>query len=217
MAKQADSRGWLGYLTALFFLSLSLLAVKEMRLGTASFAVQDPMEAAVHSLTFPDRKQRLRDSYTGIVGLDFGLRYLVSAFLPGVAGWDKGFQIQQIYFLISVFTIISIWSVEAGRKRNSIALTSLYVLIFSPVPLPRILLNRIHIQDFHMGTFLSNCWRGYYHTSLLSSIHERICPTRLLVPSVAAGTSPIRKSAPTFATHRLPATNNLDVSAVFRS
>ena len=129
--KQAYSRGWLGYPVALFFLSLSLLAVKEMRLSTASFAVQEPMEAAVTSLSFPDRKQRLRESYTGIVGLDFGLRYLVLAFLPGVAGWDKGFQIQQIYFLVSFFTILSIWSVEAGRRRNSIALTSLYVPIFS--------------------------------------------------------------------------------------
>lgn len=143
MAKISYSRGWSGRLAALFFLSLSLLAAKEMRLSGAASAVSGPMEAVVTSLNFPDNEYRLRENYTGIAPLDFGLRFLVAAFLPGVAGWDKGFQIQQIYFLVSFFTIIAIWSVEAGRKRNSLALTSLYVLAFSPIPLPNILLKRV--------------------------------------------------------------------------
>lgn len=111
-------RGLLGPrpLTALFLLSLSVLALKEMRLGTAAFATHAPIEAVVNSLQFPDNGHRLNSRFTGISSIDFGLRYLVAAFLPGVAGWDKGFQLQQIYFLISFFTIISIWSVEAGRK-----------------------------------------------------------------------------------------------------
>jgi len=130
MAKKSYSRGWPGHFAALFFLSLSILAAKEMRLGEVASAVSEPMEAVVNSLTFPDNKYRLRENYTGIAPLDFGLRFLVAAFLPGVAGWDKGFQIQQIYFLVSFFSIIAIWSVEAGRKRNTRALTSLYASSF---------------------------------------------------------------------------------------
>ena len=130
MAKKSYSRGWPGRFAALFFLSLSILAAKEMRLGEVASALSEPMEAVVNSLTFPDNKYHLRENYTGIAPLDFGLRFLVAAFLPGVAGWDKGFQIQQIYFLVSFFSIIAIWSVEAGRKRNARALTSLYASSF---------------------------------------------------------------------------------------
>lgn len=115
MDNRTYSRGWTGRFVALFFLSLSALAAKEMRLGQVSAAITKPMEVVVNSLNFPDNKGRLRESYTGIAQLDFGLRFLVAAFLPGVAGWDKNFQIQQIYFLVSFFSIISIWSVEAGR------------------------------------------------------------------------------------------------------
>ena len=124
MTTKPLSRGWPGRFAALFFLSLSMLALKEMRLGKTASAVSEPMETVVKTLTFPDNKHRLRETYTGIGPLDFGLRFLVAAFLPGVAGWDKGFQIQQIYFFASFFPIIAILSVEAGRKRNALALTS---------------------------------------------------------------------------------------------
>jgi len=131
MPQKSYSRGWPGRFAALYFLSLSILAAKDMRLSEVALAVSEPMEAVVNSLTFPDNKYRLQEYYTGIAPLDFGLRFLVAAFLPGVAGWDKGFQIQQIYFLVSFFSIIAIWSVEAGRKRNALALTSLYASSFS--------------------------------------------------------------------------------------
>jgi hypothetical protein len=133
MSPTPNSRGWPGLVATVSFLSLSLLALKEMRLSPAAAAVSDPLEAAVRSLTIPHTKHRLRDKYTGIRPLDFGLRFLVTAFLPGVAGWDRGFQAQQIYFLVSFFPIIAIWSVEAGRERSSGKLTSLYD--FAPVPL----------------------------------------------------------------------------------
>jgi hypothetical protein len=126
MASTAQSRGLPGLFAALFFITLSILALKEMRLSTTASAVSAPMEAAVNSLAFPDTKYSLREKYTGIEPLDLGLRYLVAAFLPGVAGWDKEFQIQQIYFLVSFFPIIAIQSAEAGRKRSGGSWTSLY-------------------------------------------------------------------------------------------
>ena len=128
MASTTQSRGPTGLFAALLFIVLSVLALKEMRLSRTASSVSAPMEAVVNSLAFPQTKQRLREKYTSIEPFDIGLRYLVTAFLPGVAGWDKEFQIQQIYFLVSFFAIIAIMSVEAGRKRNAGSLTSLYVI-----------------------------------------------------------------------------------------
>ena len=125
MAENSYSRGWPGRITALFIFSLSILAAWEMRLGSTASVSSELMENVINSSTFPDNGFRLRERYTGIQSLDTGLRVLVAAFLPGVAGWDRGVQIQQIYFLVSFFPIISIWSVEAGRKRNARALTRL--------------------------------------------------------------------------------------------
>jgi hypothetical protein len=98
-----------------------------MRLSEATAAIGERMEAVVTSSIFSDNGFQLQESYTGIAPLDAGLRVLVSAFLPGVAGWDKGFQIQQFYFLVSFFAIISIWSVEAGRGGRGRSWTRLYV------------------------------------------------------------------------------------------
>lgn len=128
MAESTYSRGWPGRFAALFFLGLSALAVKEMRLSTAAAATADPIQAVVNTRKFANGLP-LRESFTAFAPLDIGISYLVAAFLPGVAGWDQAFRLQQIYFLFSFFPIISIWSVEAGRKRNFRALTSLYVLI----------------------------------------------------------------------------------------
>lgn len=119
-------RGWPRHLFTLLFLSLSLLALREMRLSPAAFAVSLPLETAVTTLTFPGHPESpLRESYTGIPAFDLGLRFLVTAFLPGTAGWDPEFKIQQIYFLVSFFSVIAIWSVEAGRERSRGRLMSL--------------------------------------------------------------------------------------------
>jgi hypothetical protein len=125
MPKTLYSRGLPGLFASVILLILSGVALKEIRLGTASHETNKPMEAVVNSLQFADNKHRLRTDYTGIASVDFGLRYLVAAFLPGAAGWDRGFQIQQIYFLVSFFSIVALWSVEAGRRRNAWAWTSL--------------------------------------------------------------------------------------------
>lgn len=126
MAQNSISRGWTGRFVAVFFLSMSILATWGMRLSNPALVASQGMERVINSHVFPDNNFPLREHYTGIQPLDTGLRVLVAAFLPGVAGWDKGCQMQQIYFLVSVFPIIAVWSAEAGRKRNAWALTSLY-------------------------------------------------------------------------------------------
>lgn len=121
MVQETSSRGWPRRFGGLFFASLSILAAKEMWVGEAASQVSKPLEDIFNSRFFPDTKYALRDRYTG-TPLDMVLSYLVAVFLPGTAGWDKGSQIQQIYFLISFFSIIGTWSVEAGRRRNTWAL-----------------------------------------------------------------------------------------------
>lgn len=88
-------------------------------MGETSMGLSKPLEEVVNTLVFPGSDVRLRTVYTGISTIDYGLRFLVAAFLPGAAGWDKNSQIQQIYFLLSFFPIIALWSVEAGRTRNA--------------------------------------------------------------------------------------------------
>jgi hypothetical protein len=121
------SRGWIGYLAGGFFIGMSIWAVFEMRLSKASASVDLPMKMTTNTLQFPYGQQRLRNVYTGFGPLDYGLSFLVTAFLPAVAGWDKGLQIQQIYFLFSVFPIFSFFSVESVRKSNIGSIVSLYV------------------------------------------------------------------------------------------
>ena len=60
----------------------------------------------------------IKTTYTGIAGVDYFLRFLVLAFISGPAGWDEGIRLQQIYFLLSFFSVISIWNLEACRERN---------------------------------------------------------------------------------------------------
>jgi len=126
MAQNASSRGWVGTFTAFLFISMSILAAKEMRLSKESLSVGEPMAAAASTLSFPDNGRPLRASYTGIEPADAGLRFLVIAFLPAAAGWDKGSQIQQIYFLVSFFSVVSLWSIESTRNNNARGLTRLY-------------------------------------------------------------------------------------------
>ena len=138
MAQSLHSRGLVTPVALLILLPLSVLALYEMRLGPASEAVSASMESVVTKGVIPERNFHLKSSFTGIVPVDTGLRVLVGAFLPGVAGWDRGLQVQQLYLLLSFFSIVTVWSIDAVRVRNwskdCTALVSLYDL---RPPLPR--------------------------------------------------------------------------------
>ncbi|KAH9210150.1 hypothetical protein DL95DRAFT_393691 [Leptodontidium sp. 2 PMI_412] len=136
MAEKHLIRGWKGHAATAFFISLSLIAVKEMRLSDVAFRVGEPMTSVTTTLKFQDNDQTLRTNYTGIASLDYGLSFLVAAFLPGAAGWDTNSQVQQIYFLVSLFSIISVLSVEAGRKGNAssfVTWTSIWALFYQTI------------------------------------------------------------------------------------
>lgn len=65
--------------------------------------------------------------YTGLKALDEGLSFLVTAFLPGSAGWNETYYWQQVHFLTQITTLIAIMNVEACRVRNQGSWLKLYV------------------------------------------------------------------------------------------
>jgi len=113
-----------GKVAAATFIALSLLATYEMRITPSAPGWGEKLVDIVGTKGFSERPELLlRSRYTGIASVDYGLQFLVAAFLPGAAGFVKDFQVLQAYFLVSFFSIISIYSVEAGRRGNRRAWT----------------------------------------------------------------------------------------------
>lgn len=102
------------------FVLLAALAVREMRIGPVCSKVGEMFEPAVSANYIQAYDNiKLRKRYTGIEPVDYGLRFLVVAFLPGATGVpDPGQKLQQAYFLLSFFPVVAIMSVEAGRRVN---------------------------------------------------------------------------------------------------
>lgn len=119
----ARSQTWLHYLTTLVFVVLAVVAAFEMRIREPVSGFNAAMEDALKSGAYEGRPVLTR--YTGVSGIDLFLQVLVTAFLPGTIGLDKGFQIMQAYFLVAFFPVISILCVESARKGNRWSLISL--------------------------------------------------------------------------------------------
>jgi hypothetical protein len=111
---------------SLIYLSLSLAAVYYMRIlpslpsFTTSSPLSDQIETIITSRRFPPPHQhiRLETEYTGISSVDKGLVYLVVAFTPAVMGFDRGFWVLLVHFLISFAAVVGVWGVEARRRGN---------------------------------------------------------------------------------------------------
>lgn len=73
----------------------------------------DTVAAGVHPNGTP-----IKIDYTGLKVLDEGLSFLVTAFLPGSAGWNEVFYWQQFHFLLQITGLVAIMNVEACRERN---------------------------------------------------------------------------------------------------
>lgn len=121
-------RGAQGWLFAIAYLTCSVLAFTQIRYAAVQSGLSEDMAIVTATRRFIDRDIPLRSSYTNIESIDVGIGTLVAAFMAGPAGWDKGFQLQMFYFLVSFFSVIAVWSVESVRKGHRGALISLYVL-----------------------------------------------------------------------------------------
>jgi len=123
-AKALPGRG--GFAVVLLtsiFIVLSGLGALLIRVSTLRSGVSDDLAQIVSTRRFIDRDIALRADYTGIGLIDQGLGTLIAAFMAGPAGWDVGFQVQMAYFLVSWYSVLSIWSIESLRKRNEMSYT----------------------------------------------------------------------------------------------
>ena len=124
-AKELPPRGSFGLFISLVMIALSLLAVYMIRVAAVVNGISDGLDKITDTRRFIDRDIPLYADYTGNAAIDKGIATLIGAFMAGPTGWDEGFQVQMFYFLVSFFTIISLWSIESVRKRNALGLTSL--------------------------------------------------------------------------------------------
>jgi hypothetical protein len=209
MAPDPYSRGLAGQFVSLFFLAVSSIAVKEMRLGVAQEAIFPHMERIVTTSKL-DNGTPLRTEYSGNKYLDTGLQYLVAAFMPGVGGLDTSFQIQQIYFLVSFFPVLAIWSVEAGRRRNVKALTSLYDL---PTQFD---VHADICQHVYLGNTLPDSRRWYSNPTLLFRIFVGITLRILLGTIQPHRTNLVRQNASPRPNCRVPSPNDRHVFPLVR-
>jgi hypothetical protein len=99
------------------FALLSMAGAWFMRISLALYDAPvgfvDAVQAGVHLNGTPIKKE-----YTGLRVFDEGLAFLVSAFLPGSAGWNEVFFWQQFHFLLQITGLVAIMNVEACRERN---------------------------------------------------------------------------------------------------
>lgn len=118
-------RGSFTSIAAINFFVFSSTALYAIAYAPSPYEFSDRFAAVVDSATLPDGfGVSLRTKYTGVEAIDYPLRFLVTAFLPGIAGLVKEAQIQQAYFLVSFFPMITIYTIEAGRNGASSKLIS---------------------------------------------------------------------------------------------
>lgn len=109
--------------TSLFAL-ISGLAAWFMHVQPSQLGIPKDFDSAVASAKLPNGVN-IKTEYTGIVVVDKVLTFLVTAFIYGSAGWDRTFQLHQIYFLVTILPVLAVWNAEALRSRNKWAILSL--------------------------------------------------------------------------------------------
>lgn len=112
-----------------FYLSVAGLVHYGMWSWSAYYGLGDHLTAIVQSGKFSyDPWFPLKRTYIGIKPIDDYLVFLAAAYMPGLNKWDKHFGTLQMYFLGMLIQPITVWSVEAYRKRNMLTPLSLWVL-----------------------------------------------------------------------------------------
>jgi len=109
-----------------FYLLVAGLVQYGMWVRSAHYGLGDHLKNIVKTGKFlEDPNFILKQKYVGIKLVDDYLAFLAAAYMPGLKGWDQNFGTLQMYFLGMLIQPITVWSVEAYRKRNSITPLSL--------------------------------------------------------------------------------------------
>lgn len=113
-----------------FYLLIAALVHYGMWIRSAHYAIGDHLAPILKTGRFTyDPEFPLKRSYIGIKFIDDYLAFLAAAYMPGLNSWDQNFGMLQMYFLGMLVQPITVWTVEAYRKRNLLTPLSLCVLI----------------------------------------------------------------------------------------
>lgn len=109
-----------------FYLLVAGLVHYGMWVRSAHYGLGDQLETILKTGTFSyDPTFPLKRKYIGIKLVDDYLVFLAAAYMPGLKSWDRNFGTLQMYFLGMLIQPITVWSVEAYRKRNGLTPVSL--------------------------------------------------------------------------------------------
>ena len=112
-----------------FFLLVSALVHYGMWIRSAHYGLESHVGTILQTGKFSfDPDFTLKRKYVGIKAIDNYLVFLAAAYMPGLNNWDKNFGMLQMYFLGMLVQPITVWSVEAYRKRNMLMPLSLCAL-----------------------------------------------------------------------------------------
>jgi hypothetical protein len=126
LATAPSSRGIYGSLQILFYLACAAGGYYGMWIRPKSYGLMDALDVVMDSGVFPyDTDASLKRNFTGIGALDSLLTVLSAVFTPGFAAYDKQFGTLALYFLGMITQPLSIWLIEACRKRNDMNLLAL--------------------------------------------------------------------------------------------
>ncbi|SMQ47075.1 unnamed protein product [Zymoseptoria tritici ST99CH_3D7] len=130
-----SSRSISNTLLTLLFILISALSLYGMRLSPVTHVMADIFRDMWSTPDFhwPTNGVLARKVYTGIPLVDYFLKVLGTAFLPGSAGWERKLWLLHVEFLVSFGAVVGVLNVEAGRRGNQgrwIAYTSLWSLLY---------------------------------------------------------------------------------------
>lgn len=111
-----------------FYLFVAALVHYGMWIWSAHYGLNDHLEGILKAGAFTQNPEfPLKRKYIGIKSIDDYLVFLAAIYMTGLNNWDANFGMLQMYFLGMLVQPITVWSVEAYRKRNSFTPVSLYV------------------------------------------------------------------------------------------
>ncbi|CZR61768.1 related to hydroxylase [Phialocephala subalpina] len=112
------------------FIALTVLPMTDTEDVMFNFSRHLPFAEKLDMVELPPRPKPIpfkdelarTPSYTGITAVDSYLAFLSAAYMAAVTGWDKSFGTLHLYFLGMLIQPIAIYSIEAFRKLNAMAL-----------------------------------------------------------------------------------------------
>jgi hypothetical protein len=117
-----------------FYLLVAALVHYGMWVRSAHYGLEDHLGTILKTGKFTyDPYFSLKRKYIGIKMIDDYLVFLTAAYMTGLNNWDQNFGMLQMYFLGMLVQPITVWSVEAYRKRNMLTPVSLITIWFTLV------------------------------------------------------------------------------------